>query len=237
MRKAYLRYVYIFHSMLCLHARTLYEMAGPDCVGIWNHTSFMALRVQLIWLIFVKICVYKIQSLFWMQSCHHVSLRLTTKNVVCHMMYLHFKSITTQPSPQVHTPSTTHRHLTGISAMFTHHDDDVIKWKHFLRNWPFVRGIHRSRWIQHTKASDAELWWVFYLGLNKRLNKQPWGWCFETQSWSLWRHCNDGRGIPVQVHMCVMTHFCFIICSGWSIILLKLFALLDDSRLRRSTAG
>ena len=22
--------------------------------------------------------------------------------------------------------------------------DDVIKWKHFLRNWPFVRGIHRS---------------------------------------------------------------------------------------------
>ena len=22
--------------------------------------------------------------------------------------------------------------------------DDVIKWNHFLRNWPFVRGIHRS---------------------------------------------------------------------------------------------
>ena len=22
--------------------------------------------------------------------------------------------------------------------------DDVIQWKHFLRNWPFVRGIHRS---------------------------------------------------------------------------------------------
>ena len=26
---------------------------------------------------------------------------------------------------------------------FTVHDDD-IKWKHFPRNWPFVRGIHRS---------------------------------------------------------------------------------------------
>ena len=25
---------------------------------------------------------------------------------------------------------------------FTH--DDVIKWKHFTRYWPFVRGIHRS---------------------------------------------------------------------------------------------
>ena len=36
--------------------------------------------------------------------------------------------------------------------------DDVIKWKHFPRNWPFVWGIHRSRWIPPTKASDAELW-------------------------------------------------------------------------------
>ena len=25
-----------------------------------------------------------------------------------------------------------------------HNHDDVIKWKHFPRNWPFVRGIHRS---------------------------------------------------------------------------------------------
>ena len=40
--------------------------------------------------------------------------------------------------------------------------DDVIKWKHFPRNWPFVRGIHRSRWIPHTKASDAELWCVLW---------------------------------------------------------------------------
>ena len=26
----------------------------------------------------------------------------------------------------------------------TQNHDDVIKWKHFPRNWPFVRGIHRS---------------------------------------------------------------------------------------------
>ena len=31
----------------------------------------------------------------------------------------------------------------------------------------------------------------FDLLLNKRLSKQPWGWWFETLSWSLWRHCND----------------------------------------------
>ena len=30
----------------------------------------------------------------------------------------------------------------------------------------------------------------FDLCLNKRLSKQSWGWWFETQSWSLWRHSN-----------------------------------------------
>ena len=33
--------------------------------------------------------------------------------------------------------------LFSIFGLGTHHDD-VIKWKHFPRNWPFVRGIHRS---------------------------------------------------------------------------------------------
>ena len=31
----------------------------------------------------------------------------------------------------------------------------------------------------------------FDLRLNKRLSKQPWGWWFETPSWSLWRHFHD----------------------------------------------
>ena len=31
---------------------------------------------------------------------------------------------------------------TRRNSNFIH--DDVIKWKHFPRNWPFVRGIHRS---------------------------------------------------------------------------------------------
>ena len=31
----------------------------------------------------------------------------------------------------------------------------------------------------------------FDLHLNKRLSKQPWGWWFETPSWSFWRQCNE----------------------------------------------
>ena len=31
---------------------------------------------------------------------------------------------------------------TGHQVLY--HHDDVIKWKHFPRYWPFVRGIDRS---------------------------------------------------------------------------------------------
>ena len=39
----------------------------------------------------------------------------------------------------------------------------------------------------------------FYLRLNKWLNKQSWGWWFETPSRPLWCHCND------QIH-CIADH-------------------------------
>ena len=37
-------------------------------------------------------------------------------------------------------------YFTGTWAIIQYNcpHDDVIKWKHFPRNWPFVRGIHRS---------------------------------------------------------------------------------------------
>ena len=34
--------------------------------------------------------------------------------------------------------------VTGEAIKSKTEHDDVIKWKHFPRNWPFVRGIHRS---------------------------------------------------------------------------------------------
>ena len=36
-----------------------------------------------------------------------------------------------------------HTLLCFVVVCFTHHDD-VMKWKHFPRYWPFARGIHRS---------------------------------------------------------------------------------------------
>ena len=76
--------------------------------------------------------------------------------------------------------------------------DDFIKWKHFPRYWPFVRGIHRSPGTGEfpaqkpvTRSFDV----FFNLRLNKWLSKQWWGWWFETLSCPLWRHCSE-CGLP-----------------------------------------
>ena len=39
---------------------------------------------------------------------------------------------------------------------------NMMKWKHFPRYWPFVRGIHRSPVNSRAKASDAELWYFLW---------------------------------------------------------------------------
>ena len=54
---------------------------------------------------------------------------------------------------------------------YTQYHDDVIKWKHFPRYWPFVRGIHRS---PRTKASDTKLW-CFLIKKNDWVNNREAG--------------------------------------------------------------
>ena len=73
------------------------------------------------------------------------------------------------------------------------YQDDVIKWKHFPRYWPFVWGIHRSPVNSPHKGQwrGALMFFFYYLHLNKRLSKQSRGRWFETLSRPLWRHCND----------------------------------------------
>ena len=81
--------------------------------------------------------------------------------------------------------------------------DDVIKWKHFLRNWPFVRGIHRSPVNSPHKGQWCGAFDVYFdLRPKKRLSKQSWGWWFETQSHPLCRHRNE---LHIWAHSLVTT--------------------------------
>ena len=64
--------------------------------------------------------------------------------------------------------------------------DDVIKWKHFPRYWPFVRGVYRSPVNSPNKGQWRGALMFFFICVSKL----PWGWWFETLSRPLWHHCN-----------------------------------------------
>ena len=74
--------------------------------------------------------------------------------------------------------------------------DDVIKWKHFPRYWPFARGIHRSLVNSSYKGQwrGALMFSLIWVWMNSCVNRQPWGWWFETPSHPFWRHSN-GEGM------------------------------------------
>ena len=55
--------------------------------------------------------------------------------------------------------------------------DDVIKWKHFPRNWPFVRGIHRSPVNSPHKGQwrGALMFSLIYVWINDWVNNRKAG--------------------------------------------------------------
>ena len=140
-----------------------------SCGRISQCLDYVRLGVQLTWSDLVSKCSnrYEIWQMTRQQCCDNISfsVQLSTNTLnwntfisiqdhrwhitVCLHNYwkpvvvINFVSQTipevvtaTMPGPPV---------MTKLASR-----DDVIKWKHFPRNWSFVRGIHRS--------SDAELW-------------------------------------------------------------------------------
>ena len=74
--------------------------------------------------------------------------------------------------------------------------DDVIKWKHFPRYWPFVRGIHRSPVNSPHKGQwrGALMFSLICVWIN--------GWVNNREAGDLRRYC---------------AHYDVIVMSGWSV--------------------
>ena len=70
-------------------------------------------------------------------------------------------------------------------------DDDVIKWKHFPRYWPFAPGIHRSPVISPHKGPrrGALMFSLICAWINAWVNKREAG-DLRRLRVKLWRHCN-----------------------------------------------
>ena len=90
------------------------------------------------------------------------------------------------------------RDMVGYSKVWFSNSlhDDVIKWKHFPRYWPFLRGIPGHRWLPRTKASDASFDVFFDL---RWLN----GWVNKREPGDL-RHHRAHYDVTVMIHHCNM---------------------------------
>ena len=76
--------------------------------------------------------------------------------------------------------------------------DDVIKWKHFPRYWPFVRGIH---WLPVNSTHKGQwrgalIFSLKYAWINDWVYNAEAG---ETPSRTFWRHCNANEIYPVPL--------------------------------------
>ena len=121
------------------------------------------------------------------------SLALFMYKLMNHMLPSMFENIFIKTS-DVHNYSTRQAdtlYVQYASAKKNAAHDDVIKWKHFPRYWPFYAGnspVHGEFPTQRPVTRSFDVF--FDLRLNKRLSKQSWGWWSEKPSSSLWRHRN-----------------------------------------------
>ena len=93
--------------------------------------------------------------------------------------------------------------------------DDVIKWNIFRVTGPLC-GEFTGPGEFPTQRPVTRTFDVFFdLRLNKRLSKQPWGWWFETPSWSLW---SQSRGVSTEVgkNVVIITSFYVKMVTMWN---------------------
>ena len=89
--------------------------------------------------------------------------------------------------------------------------DDVMKWGHFPRYWPFVREFTGPRWIPHTKAMQWRgvlIFSLIFVWINGWVNNRETGDLRRYRP--LWRHRNDHPAC-----WWLTTVWCHNICRQW----------------------
>ena len=111
--------------------------------------------------------------------------------------------------------------------------DDVIKWKHFPRYWPFVRGIHGSPVNSPHKGQwrGALMFTLIWARIYGWVNNCEAGDKFETQSRPLWRHRNN---VFAHIYQGCFTDIRVIIPSDNVVTLKNMSKIVSPSNLVRS---
>ena len=106
--------------------------------------------------------------------------------------------------------------------------DDVIKWKHFPRNWLFVRGIHRSTVNSQHKGQwrGALMFSLICVWINRWVNNREAGdlrWYRAHYDVIVMEAPNDmGKSIITSLHKTQQAHIVCVLprmhcpyCQGW----------------------
>ena len=114
----------------------------------WWHQAITRTSVDLSWKAFCTIHLRAISQQALKISVHKAGLKITLCKSFSGVSELRFHRGCAKEG-SIHHLCTTWNNETwctlvdGSKQIHWSHDD-VIKWKHFPRYWPFVRGIHRS---------------------------------------------------------------------------------------------
>ena len=153
------------HSFLTFLIAPL-ALPGKQFVNHVN-SSFMSLFTApspaIVWkyrsICYMVNCMYTrhdylfIKQEYWFISFYHIRLH----NCHFYEWQLLMKSLRRWHRKRCFKHSS--RHALCDELVLTHAShDDVIKWKHFRVTGPLCGEFTGPRWIPHTKASDAELW-------------------------------------------------------------------------------
>ena len=93
-----------------------------------------------------------------------------------------------------------HQYFSGLLYQHWGNHDDVMKWKNFLRYWPFVQGIHRSMVNSPHKGQ-----WCGALMFSLI--------CIWINGWENNREPGDLRRHPTHYDVIVMLYYCPSACK------------------------
>ena len=104
------------------------------------------------------------------------------------------------------------RHGAGRTYLWEQYHDDVIKWKHFPRSWPFVKGIHWSPVVPLTNDNrfGALIWSLLLDWTNRWINSRVTGDSrhLDTNVTSQWCHDLPSHKKPPISIVALIAHWC-----------------------------
>ena len=149
-------------------------------------------RRKLLYVEETYISTTEYKTRFWLTGCQQQKKRRLI-NIFCWVVI----AVSIRSSPQTYVcflPKNLEdrKNLPGITIHMLH--DDAIKWKHFLRYWPFVREIHRSPVNSPHKGQKrgALMFSLICAWIN--------GWVNNREAANLTRHCAHYGVIIMLMH-------------------------------------